>query len=136
MITDVNTETLDEATLSISAELTNHHSEPKKMTLEARIENSVVSETFTVEPGKIFLAELGPEKFKELTIKNPRLWWPNGLGNPEMYTMHLSLKEGNTLCDTATVRFGIRTIDTYLNEQNVRGYKVNGREVLIKSPVG
>jgi exo-1,4-beta-D-glucosaminidase len=133
VVTDVNTETLDEASFSVSAELTNHHSETKKMTLEARVENNVVSETFMVEAGKTLLAELTPEKFKELTIQNPRLWWPNGLGNPEMYTLHLSLKEGNTLCDTATVRFGIRTIDTFLNEQDVRGYKVNGREVLIKS---
>lgn len=133
VITDVNTETLDEAALTISAELTNYHSKTKKMTLEARVENSVVSETFVVEAGKTLQAELTPEKFKDLTIRNPRLWWPNGLGNPEMYTLHLSLKEGNRLCDTATVRFGIRTIGTYMNEQNVRGYKVNGREVLIKS---
>lgn len=133
VITNVNTETLDEATLSVSAELTNHNSGSKEMTLEARVENNVIKETFTVEAGQTVLAELTPEKFKELTIKSPRLWWPNGLGKPEMYTLHLSLKEGNTLCDTATIRFGIRTIDTYLNEQGVRGYKVNGREVLIKS---
>jgi exo-1,4-beta-D-glucosaminidase len=132
VITDVNTETLDEATLSVSAELTNHHSESKELTLEARVEGLVIRETFTVEAGKTLLAELTPEKFNELTIKNPRLWWPNGLGNPEMYTLHLSLKEGNTLCDTATVRFGIRAIDTYLNEQGARGYKINGRKVLIK----
>jgi exo-1,4-beta-D-glucosaminidase len=133
VITDVNTETLNEAALSVSAELTNHYSGSKEMTLEARVENNVIRETFTIEAGKTVLAELSPEKFKKLIIKNPRLWWSNGLGEPEMYTLHLSLKEGNTLCDTATVRFGIRTIETYLNEQGVRGYKLNGRKVLIKS---
>ena len=133
IITDVNTETLDEATLSISAELTNHGGKSKRMTLEARIEECVVKETFTIEAGETLLAQLTPDKFKNLLIKSPRLWWPNGLGNPEMYTMHLSLKEGNTLCDTSSVRFGIRSIDTYMNKQGVRGYKVNGRKVLIKS---
>ncbi|MDR2816203.1 MAG: glycoside hydrolase family 2 [Proteiniphilum sp.] len=133
VITDVNTETLDEATLSVSAELTNHHSESKQMTLEAGIENNVIRETFTVGAGETVTVELTPENFKELTIKNPRLWWPNGLGKPEMYTLHLSLKEGNRICDTTTVRFGVRTIETYLNEQGVRGYKINGRETLIKS---
>jgi exo-1,4-beta-D-glucosaminidase len=132
VITNVNTETLDEATLFVSAELTNHYSESKEMTLEARVEELMIRDTFTLKAGETLLAELSPEKFKELTIKNPRLWWPNGLGNAEMYTLHLSLKEGNTLCDTTKVRFGIRTIDTYLNEQGMRGYKVNGRKVLIK----
>ncbi|MDR0573562.1 MAG: neutral/alkaline non-lysosomal ceramidase N-terminal domain-containing protein [Tannerella sp.] len=133
IMTDVNTETLREATLSISAELTNHYKERKNLTLEAKIENCVIRKTFALEEGQTILARLTPEEFDRLHIENPRLWWPNGLGNPEMYTLHLSLREGNTLCDTTTVRFGIRAIDTYKNEQGARGYRVNGRNVLIKS---
>jgi exo-1,4-beta-D-glucosaminidase len=132
--TTVNTATLDEATLSISAEVTNYHTETRRMTLEARIEDKIITDIFTVEAGQTIIAQLTPEKFNDLTIKKPRLWWPNGLGHPEMYTLHLSLKDGNKLCDTARVRFGIRSIETYMNEQGgARGYKVNGRNVLIKS---
>lgn len=133
VITDVDTKTLDEATLIIFAELTNHFPSTKEMTLEARVEDKVVKETFTIDAGQTLLATLSPEKWDALTIHNPRLWWPNGLGEPEMYTMHLSLKEGNRLCDTVSVKFGIRSIETYMNEHGVRGYKVNGRDVLIKS---
>lgn len=131
--TDVDTETLDKASVSISAELSNYLPVKKQVTLEARIENTVVKESFDIQAGETLLAHLSPDKFKELIIQNPRLWWPNGLGNPEMYTLHLALKDGNSLCDTASVRFGIRTIETYLNEIGARGYKVNGRKVLIKS---
>lgn len=133
IVTEVNTNTLEEASLSISAELTNHDSKSKTMTLEARIEDITVKESFEVEAGETILARLSPDKFNQLIIKNPRLWWPNGLGNPEMYTMHLTLKDGSSLSDTCSVHFGIRTIETYINDHGVRGYMVNGRKVLIKS---
>ncbi len=131
--TDVNTQTLKEAAVNISAELTNHGPEAKTLTLEARIENIVVKDEFTAEPGQTVLAKLSPDKFKELVMKEPRLWWSNGLGNPEMYTLNLALWDGSQLVDTTSVRFGVRSIETYMNEKQVRGYKLNGREVLIKS---
>lgn len=131
--TDVNTQTLDEASLSISVDLKNHSSQKKRLTLEAEFENQTVKDFFELEAGETILAELTPDKLKELVIKSPRLWWPNGLGNPEMYTLNLSLKEGNTICDSTNIRFGIRKIETYMNDNGARGYKVNGRKVLIKS---
>jgi exo-1,4-beta-D-glucosaminidase len=122
-----------EAALSIAADLTNHGTETKQMTLEARIGDIKVSDCFAVEAGQTLTAQLSPEKFNVLVLQEPRLWWPNGLGRPDMYMLHLSLKDGDTLSDTASVRFGIRSIETYMNKQGVRGYKVNGRNVLIKS---
>ena len=133
IITDVNTETLDEASLTISAELTNHSNERKKMTLEASVENISVKDEFVVEAGQTITAKLSPDKFKQLVMTNPRLWWPNGLGEPEMYTLHLSLKADNRLTDIDSVRFGVREYETYMNAQGVRGYKINGRETLMKN---
>ncbi len=133
VITDVNTQTLDEASLTISTEVTNHSPEQKKMTLEASLENISIKDEFTIEAGQTVIAKLSPDKFKQLVMKNPRLWWPNGLGEPEMYTLHLSLKMGNQLVDADSVRFGVRKYETYMNAQGVRGYKINGREVLMKS---
>jgi len=133
IITDVNTETLDEASLTITAEMTNHSSERKKMTLEASVENISVKDDFFVDAEQTITATLSPEKYKQLVMNNPRLWWPNGLGEPEMYTLHLSLKADNRLADSSSVRFGIRKYDTYINAQGARGYKINGREVLMKN---
>jgi exo-1,4-beta-D-glucosaminidase len=128
----VDTHTLKEAALSVSAELTNHGKETKLLTLEARIGDIRVEDRFAVEAGETVPVCLTPDKFEELRVREPRLWWPNGLGAPELYTLHLSLKDGNTPVDTVSVRFGIRSVETYLNGQGVRGYKINGREVLIK----
>lgn len=131
--TAVNVDTRKEASLSIAADITNYSNGQKNITLEASIEDITIQEDRTLLPGQTITAKLTPDKYRELIIRNPRLWWPNGLGSPEMYTLKLTLKEGDTLLDSTSVRFGIRTVDTYMNEQGVRGYKVNGREVLIKS---
>ena len=32
-------------------------------------------------------------------MQNPRLWWPNGYGKPELYTVKLSFAEGGKESD-------------------------------------
>ncbi len=53
---------------------------------------------------------LGYHEFNALSVRNPRLWWPNGYGNPDLYDMKLSLtdKDGRII-DSQDIRFGIRT---------------------------
>ena len=44
------------------------------------------------------------------SIKNPNLWWSNGLGNPDMYTFKTEIQcEGKTI-DCNTTKAGIRDI--------------------------
>lgn len=124
---DVDLATLKSATLKVSADVTNYSSEEKQVEVTGKIENITFTSSFPVGPG-----EKKPVSFN-LKIDNPRLWWPNGLGKPEMYQVNMELKEGSQLVDQQASRFGIRKIETYLTKDTVRGYKVNGREVLIKS---
>ncbi len=131
--TDVNTSTLTEARLTISAELTNFSKEKKSIMLEGKTGSISFSREFTLDAGTKKIAEFTPEDFPQLIIQNPKLWWPNGLGNPEMHTLELLVREKGTLHDSQNIDFGIRKVETYLNDHGVRAYKVNGRDVLIKS---
>ena len=58
-----------------------------------------------------------PGRFEAtLEVKNPRLWWPNGLGAQNLYSAKLLLTDADgTVLDAQTVRFGIRTIKTIRN---------------------
>lgn len=47
---------------------------------------------------------------QEITVPAPKLWWPNGLGDPNLYRVRLSLVDGKTPVDTVEFDFGIRTI--------------------------
>jgi exo-1,4-beta-D-glucosaminidase len=131
--TEVNTSTLSEARLSINAGVKNHSTSKKKVVVDGQIGDIQFSKELTIEPGKSEEIRFTPEEFQQLIIQNPKLWWPNGLGEPTMHALDLQVSENGAVLDKHTVGFGIRTIETYLNDSGVRGYKVNGRDVLIKS---
>ncbi|MCQ2519382.1 MAG: glycoside hydrolase family 2 protein [Lachnospiraceae bacterium] len=48
---------------------------------------------------------------KEIIIENPKLWWPNGYGKQDLYTVSVDLvKEDGTVIDNWTRKIGLRTI--------------------------
>ena len=131
--TAVNTETLNEADLSISAEVSNFGETTKTVSLVGNIEEIQFSKEVTLAPNEKKEVRITPKDAPALNMKNPRLWWPNGLGDPNMYKLKLQIFDNGSMIDEQEVNFGIRTIETFLNETGVRGYKVNGREVMQKS---
>lgn len=130
--TALDTGTYAEASLTVSAELTNHDQCSHKAVVKAVIEDRTVKKKVKLAPGECRTVVLSPDKYKKLRISNPRVWWPNGLGNPEMYSMDLSVAVSGKVSDNATADFGIRTVETYMDDRGVRGYKINGRPTLIK----
>lgn len=45
-----------------------------------------------------------------LDIADPRLWWPNGYGKQELYTVSVSVMEGEKVLDTWSRKIGLRTL--------------------------
>ena len=51
---------------------------------------------------KRFMAEMSEQQNRSLNplaVKNPRLWWPNGIGEQPLYDMNLSFEIGNQVSD-------------------------------------
>lgn len=118
---------LSKAVPVVSAELANHTDRTISGVLEGAIESICLDRPVVIEPGGRRKIE-----FTDIEIKNPRLWWPNNLGVPNLYDLHLRFTANNAACDVAHVRFGIRQVEGYTNEQGHKGFKINGRKVLIK----
>lgn len=127
VVTDLDVQSLQHATLHVSAEITNHSNLTEKVKVGGKFEYIPFSKSIRVRPGETRQVSF------ELYLPEPRIWWPNGLGKPELYDITVNLKNGSQLVDRRTTRFGIRKVETYLTSDTVRGYKVNGRKVLIKS---
>ncbi|MGH7950600.1 MAG: glycoside hydrolase family 2 protein, partial [Limisphaerales bacterium] len=55
----------------------------------------------------------------EVEIKNPKLWWPAGMGEQPLYSVHVELldADGNAI-DTATKRIGLQELKIILPEKN------------------
>jgi Exo-beta-D-glucosaminidase Ig-fold domain/Concanavalin A-like lectin/glucanases superfamily/Glycosyl hydrolases family 2/Glycosyl hydrolases family 2, sugar binding domain/Glycosyl hydrolases family 2, TIM barrel domain len=97
------------ADVEITVSLENPSSAPIKGTLTAAFDQIKVSKEVTVAPGQSSVT-LAPSEFSQLTVQNPRLWWPNGYGKQELYTAKLTFSENGSESDTKQVRFGVREI--------------------------
>ncbi len=72
-------------------------------------------------------------KLPELQLDNPKLWWPNGYGDQNLYTLKLRLFVNKKLADEEEVTFGIRQITTPWNAKTQsREIRVNGQKIFIK----
>ncbi|HEX7317292.1 MAG TPA: glycoside hydrolase family 2 protein [Pyrinomonadaceae bacterium] len=47
----------------------------------------------------------------KLSIPNPRLWWPAGLGPQKLYTLRARLTSGGKVSDELSTRVGLRTLE-------------------------
>src|ERR1039458_8246231 len=109
------------ADVEINVPLKNLSSSPVTGMLKAAFGEIVVTKQVTLAVGENAV-QLAPSEFAQLTVQHPRLWWPNGYGKPELYTLHLSFSEGNADSDTKLLRFGIREITYELSLLDSTGH--------------
>ncbi|WP_278911893.1 beta-mannosidase [Deinococcus wulumuqiensis] len=69
-------------------------------------------------------------------VSGARLWWPRGHGEQPLYTLEVTLRQGDTVLDTHTKRLGFRQVE--LVQEPVAGeegtsftFRVNGRELFM-----
>lgn len=71
----------------------------------------------------------------DFTVSNPKLWWPNGVGEQSMHDLIVRLEKRNKVVDTDSIRYGIRTIEL-INEPDSIGtayyFKVNGEPIFAR----
>ena len=67
----------------------------------------------------------------DVTVDNPLLWWPNGMGKQNLYTSRYEVVSDGRVIDTKTVSFGIRRY-TYKKENTAMVVRINGRKVYCK----
>jgi beta-mannosidase len=105
-----------------------------------------LSVEFSNENSPVYAKEFPLELFQgrnwleeDLVLGNPQLWNPNGMGDPNLYKVKLSLKKHGETIDQLSFDYGIRTIervktagprtaDRWENWQFI----VNGRKLFVK----
>lgn len=109
VITDLPLPDTTSVAITIKSGIRNNSGKAQKVILSGQIENIGFSKTLDLKPGELKQVVFSPTEFNQLNLKNPRLWWPNGYGSPELYRLKLQVKnEDGSLSDQASVRFGIR----------------------------
>lgn len=129
----VNTETLEEAWLTVETELTNMSDKSVSGELKGTLEGKSFNVPVSLEANETRVVKVTSEQADVLYLKNPRLWWCQNMGNPEMYKLDLEFILNNQASDQETVDFGVREIKDYFTEEGHRGFLLNGKKVLVRS---
>lgn len=129
----VNTETLDEAWLTVETQLTNESEQAVKGQLIGTLEGKTFSIPVSLAVGESKIVRVTSKEADVLHLKNPRLWWCHNMGKPEMYGMDLAFEIDGKVSDKETINFGVREVRDYFTEEGYRGFLLNGKKVLVRS---
>ncbi|MEV6765922.1 discoidin domain-containing protein [Streptomyces sp. NPDC051105] len=96
------------AELTVVVPVRNADSADHTATVSAAFDDVRVSKAVTVPAGESVDVVFAPDAFPKLRLRDPRLWWPNGLGEPNLHDLALTASVDGTESDRRTARFGIR----------------------------
>ncbi|NOU46332.1 MAG: glycoside hydrolase family 2 [Bacteroidales bacterium] len=130
--TIVDTLSLKEAWLTVKTTLVNKSQLTIQGFVSGNLENNVFNFPVTLQAGETKEISLSPAEIPALYVLNPRLWWCNNLGEPEMYDLSLQFTTSGRITDSVKISFGIRQVGSYTNAAGHKGFTLNGRKVLIK----
>ena len=122
---------LSMAELTVQAELRNLTDRPQQTTLRGSIAGARFEVPVELKPREITTVTANCKRFPQLALTHPKLWWPNGYGEPTLHDFTLQvLDAGNSESDRSAQRVGLRTITSTFNP--LLTLSVNGRRVFCK----
>ena len=130
--TDLPLPRTDRADVTVQAVLQNVTGEPQTGVVKGCFEGVSFEKQVTLKPYTTETFYFTPANCPQLTVKKPKLWWPNGLGTPYIYKMRLSFEQGGTVSDAMDVNFGIREISYDIPNSDKLALTVNGVRVFCK----
>ena len=132
VISKVDSPANDKAHLSVTALLKNSSDKSVKGTLKGKIENVSFSQEVELAPNEAKDVAFEPEQYSQLDLTNPRLWWPKQMGAPNLHPLDLQFVVGGKVSDATHTKFGIRQIDSELDDNRKRVFSINGKKILIR----
>ena len=103
-----------EADIEIEAPLTNTAGAPIDGDITAAFDDVKVTKHVHLAPGES-VVRLEPAEFAELKVHHPRLWWPNGYGDPALHSLNVSFAKGAKTSATKQIEFGMREVSYELS---------------------
>ncbi|MFV0590294.1 MAG: glycosyl hydrolase 2 galactose-binding domain-containing protein [Draconibacterium sp.] len=128
----VNRENLKDADLFIQTEIENKSDKAVEGMVRVDFELGTVGKKVQIAAGDTLSCRFTSEEFPQLAMKDAKLWWPNGMGDPNLYNLSVEFIADNKVLDKVESRYGIREIGSYLNEDKNRVFTINGKFVLLK----
>lgn len=127
---------ISSAGVSIEVDVVNHHASPVRGTLrghfgEVQFAQHIALDGSSESPTRKRI-KLDPSTHPALRLQNPKLWWPVGYGDPNLYDVELAFElEDGSRSDTKTLKAGIRQL-AYSEDGGVLKIWINGRRFIAR----
>ncbi|AXY73355.1 glycosyl hydrolase [Paraflavitalea soli] len=116
------------ATIKMTAELENTSDKPVQGILQYTLAGKKIWKAVTIPANTTALVTL-----PNAILNNPRLWWPAGYGQQELYTTELQFLVNGKPADKESLTFGVREIQRVWNTTTLSSqFNVNGQKIFIK----
>jgi hypothetical protein len=108
VITDLPLPDTTSANVTLRTTVINNSATTQEATIHFSFEGVAVSKKVKLAPGQILPVVFTPADAAQLNLKNPRLWWPNGYGLPNLYNATIKVTDAKDVEEIKQFRFGIR----------------------------
>lgn len=105
VVTDLPLPKTDYADITVSTTIRNSLSRDRNVRLHLTVDGKHIYKDVAVKANSEKEIQLDKSNAPDFHIINPRLWMPNGYGNPNLYTMHLECSEDGKVSDSQDVTF-------------------------------
>lgn len=118
-----------QARLTAEVVVKNHDGRDVSGVLQGRVGDVTFEQPVQLKAGEERTVVFDADRFPQLQVKNPRLWWPNGYGTPYLYDANFTFKVGEEVSDARDFKVGIRQM-TFNEDGGVLNLYVNGRRFI------
>lgn len=130
--TDIALPDTTRAEIIIEMDLLNHSDKSQEATVNFKIDDINFEKKYIINANSKKRIHLTGDEVEKLIINNPRLWWPNGYGEQNLYNLEVITSDAKGLPDYKKIRFGIRELEYELavntQENEVRRINLNPLE--------
>jgi hypothetical protein len=99
---------LKRADLTLRVDVKNHSSRACKGGLKVRIGEIEFTHPVTLDGGETRTLKLDKSSYKQLSLADPKLWWPSGHGEQHLYDLTIEFICDGRVSDVNKSRIGIR----------------------------
>jgi exo-1,4-beta-D-glucosaminidase len=123
---------LKQATLATTVTARNLDMVAHDATLSGTVADQPVKQTVHLGPDETKVVALAAGASPAVTLDNPKVWWPIGMGDHPLYEMKVAATVDGAVSDRAGTTFGVRRVESSLTKQGYRQFSINGKPVLIR----
>ena len=119
------------AEVALEATLVNHSAVPVSGKLSGHLGDATFEQAITIAARGSKTIKLDPTAEPVLRLHNPKLWWPNGYGEPNLYRVEMEFSVAGAVSDRTQFNAGVRRF-TYSEEGGALRIFINGRRFVAR----